>query len=198
MTEDLPFSAAAERNMSPISQKLTELVTAESVRVLEVGSGTGQHVAFFAERFPAWEFQPSDQNDEYFEVIRQRISGATNVQAPIVTDLLSPPSFETTRFDCLIAINVFQVAPINVVEGLYKLGQAALNPGGKIITYSPLTHHGRFTSQGDASFDARLRDRDPNLGIRGVEELRTQAERFGFSTFTEHPMPANNWLTVAS
>ena len=85
-----------------------------------------------------------------------------------------------------------------MVEALYKLGESSLKPGGKVVTYSPLTHQGRYTSEGDAAFDERLRERDPKLGIRSIEKLRACAERSGFTNFEEHPMPANNWLTVAS
>ena len=198
MTEVLPFSSAAERNADPIAQKLTELLPEEPARILEIGSGTGQHVAFFAERFPEWTFQPSDRNNEYFDAIRQRISNSRNVSSPLVLDLLSPPPMEPDSFDYIIAINVFQVAPIEVVEALYKLGESSLRPGGKVVTYSPLTHQGRHTSEGDAAFDERLRERDPKLGIRSIEKLRACAERSGFANFEEHPMPANNWLTVAS
>ena len=198
MTEVLPFSSAAERNAEPIAQKLTELLAEEPAQILEIGSGTGQHVAFFAERFPEWTFQPSDRNSEYFDAVHQRISGLENVLSPLVLDLLNPPQMEPDSVDYIIAINVFQVAPIEVVEALYKLGESSLRPGGKVVTYSPLTHQGRHTSEGDAAFDERLRERDPRLGIRGFEELRACAERFGFTRLEEHPMPANNWLTVAS
>ena len=115
-----------------------------------------------------------------------------------MVDLLKPPSLEAQSFDYILAFNVFQVAPAEVIDALYKLGQYVLRTGGKVVTYSPLTHQGHFTSEGDAAFDARLRDRDPRLGIRSKEALSASAKLYGFDTFEEYSMPANNWLTVAS
>ena len=195
---ELPFSAAAERNAEPIAKKLSELSTENSLNVLEIGSGTGQHVAFFADRISSWRFQPSDRNDEYFDAIRQRSRHLTNVEEPIVVDLLHGERWPDGRnFDLVLAINVFQVAPIEVVEALYRLAARALKPNGCIVTYSPLTHQGRFSSDGDAAFNQRLRERDPKLGIRSLETLKQGAETYGFNTVTEFPMPANNWLTLA-
>ena len=127
MTEVLPFSSAAERNAEPIAQKLTELLAEEPARILEIGSGTGQHVAFFAERFPEWTFQPSDRNNEYFDAVRQRISNLENVSSPLVLDLLNPPPMEPDSFDYIIAINVFQVAPSKWSRLSTSLGSRALN-----------------------------------------------------------------------
>lgn len=197
MTIELPYSAAAERNASPLADKLTELISVEKPRILEIGSGTGQHVAFFAERFSDWSFQPSDQNSEYFDAIRHRTMENRNVESPLVLDLLAPyPNFDTC-FDVILAINVFQVAPIEVVDSLYSLARENLNSSGIVLTYSPLTHAGRFTSEGDQAFNARLKERDPRLGIRSFEELKTCAEQNGFSSIEEYAMPANNWLTLA-
>ena len=195
---ELPFSAAAERNAKPIADKLAELSTGNSLTVLEIGSGTGQHVAFFAERFPGWRFQPSDRSDEYFDAIRQRSTHLANVEGPIRLDLLESRAWpEGASFDLVVAINVFQVAPVEVVDALYRLAAQALKPDGCIVTYSPLTHRGEFSSDGDAAFNQRLKERDPRLGIRALEDLRQGAEAYGFTALTEFPMPANNWLTWA-
>ena len=105
MTEVLPFSSAAERNAEPIAQKLTELLAEEPAQILEIGSGTGQHVAFFAARFPGWHFQPSDRTDEYFDAIRQRISGKSNVRNPLLLDLLAPPPIEQAKFDYILVFH---------------------------------------------------------------------------------------------
>ena len=96
MTEVLPFSSAAERNADPIAQKLTELLPEEPARILEIGSGTGQHVAFFAERFQSGLSSQARWNNEYFDAIRQRISNSGNVSSPLVLDLLSPPQWNPT------------------------------------------------------------------------------------------------------
>ena len=199
MSTELPFSAAAERNAEPIATKLAELSTEKSLDVLEIGSGTGQHVAFFADRFPEWSFQPSDRNSDYFDAIRHRAMELPNIREPIVVDLLHAQTWPNTqRFGLVLAINVFQVAPKEVIGGLYQLASQILEPGGKIITYSPLKHKGRYTSQGDAAFDQRLRERDPQLGIRSSESLNQAAMESGFELRQEIPMPANNWLTLAS
>jgi cyclopropane fatty-acyl-phospholipid synthase-like methyltransferase len=199
MNVELPFSAAAERNAEPIATKLAELSTEKSLDVLEIGSGTGQHVAFFADRFSGWTFHPSDRNSDYFDAIRHRAAKRPNIREPIVVDLLHSQSWPNTeKFGLILAINVFQVAPKEVIGGLYQLARQVLEPGGKIITYSPLTHQGRYTSEGDAAFDQRLRERDPQLGIRSLESLKQAAMESNFELRQEIPMPANNWLTLAS
>ena len=199
MSAELPFSAAAERNADPIAAKLAELSTEKSMDVLEIGSGTGQHVAFFAARFPGWTFHPSDRNSDYFDAIRHRSDRLPNIREPIVVDLLQNQGWPNSKkFGLVLAINVFQVAPLEVIGGLYQLAAQVLEPGGKIITYSPLTHEGRYTSEGDAAFDRRLRERDPQLGIRSLESLKQAAMESRFELRQEIPMPANNWLTLAS
>ncbi len=197
MTSHLPFSGAAERNQEPISEILAELLAVDTPRILEIGSGTGQHVEFFAGRFPHWQLQPSDRDNTNFDAIEARASTYPNVASPVLIDLLSPPTDIPRVYDAVLAVNVFQVAPSAIVDALFHLARTVLRPSGQVFTYSPLTHKGHFTSEGDRQFHMRLRERSPDLGIRSFEEVQRAALDAGFSSCTEHAMPANNWLTHA-
>lgn len=192
---DLPSAPATARNRDPILTVLTdELVEARSV--LEIGSGTGEHAVYFAPRLDWLEWQPSDRKDN-LAAIRAWLDfrPAPNLRPPIELDVNSPPDFGQ-GFDAVFSANTAHIMSLPEVERMFALAGRVLNPRGRFCLYGPFNRDGQFTSESNANFDASLRDRDPRMGIRDLNDLDTIAEEHGLNRVRLHPMPANNFLAV--
>jgi SAM-dependent methyltransferase len=186
------FSEACERNRAPILAIL-ERVFADRRRVLEIGSGTGQHAAYFAPRLPHLLWQPSDRA-ENLPSIRLWVSeaGAANLAAPIELDVDAAwPSLDA---DAVFTANTCHIMSWAQVEKLFA-GAARLLPGGGVLAvYGPFTYGERPTAESNARFDAMLRSRDPLSGLRSLEAIRALAEKCGLALEEDNAMPANNRL----
>jgi len=195
-------SPAAERNGPAILQALQEVLPPKGL-ALEIASGTGQHVALFAAGLPEWNWQPSDAQPDAFESIAQwcRSSGVTNVQAPLVLDVLSPrwpPGADefTGKFDCIYCANMFHIAPWSACAGLMQGASRYLAPMGSLITYGPYLELDVPTSTGNLDFNESLRKRNADWGIRLLDDVLHQAELAGLQLRERRQMPTNNLLLV--
>ncbi|HEX7055023.1 MAG TPA: DUF938 domain-containing protein [Burkholderiales bacterium] len=183
-----PFSDAAERNREPILAVLKR-VLARSARVLEIGSGTGQHAAYFARALPHLTWQASDVAENLPD-IRQWIAEPP----PLELDVDRP--FPPVAADAAFTANTCHIMSWPQVERMFA-GVAALLPaGGVFAVYGPFHYGGRPTSQSNARFDAMLRARDPASGVRDFEAVCALAQRHGLGLEEDNPMPANNRLLV--
>jgi len=188
------FSDACERNRAPILAIL-ERVFADRRRVLEIGSGTGQHAAYFAPSLPHLVWQPSDR-PENLPSIRLWVSeaGAANLAAPIELDVEAAwPSVEA---DAVFTANTCHIMSWPQVEKLFAGAARLLPAGGVLAVYGPFTRRDRPTAESNARFDAMLRSRDPLSGLRSLEAIRTLAETHGLALEEDNAMPANNRLLV--
>jgi trans-aconitate methyltransferase len=181
-----PFSEASERNRAPILEVLRR-VFSESRRVLEIGSGTGQHAAYFAAELPHLVWQASDVA-EHLAGIREWIADP----APIELDVDKPwPAVEA---DAVYSANTCHIMSWLQVErmfaGIGKLAPAVL------ALYGPFNYNGRHTSESNARFDAMLRARDPASGLRDFEAVDALAQSRGLILQEDNAMPANNRLLV--
>jgi SAM-dependent methyltransferase len=181
-----PFSEASERNRGPILAILKR-VFKDRKRVLEIGSGTGQHAAYFAAELPHVVWQASDVA-EHLPGIREWIADP----APIELDVEKPwPDVEA---DAVYSANTCHIMSWLQVErmfaGIENLGPAVL------AIYGPFNYNGRHTSESNARFDAMLRSRDPASGLRNFEDIRALAEAAGLTLREDNAMPANNRLLV--
>lgn len=203
LPDDLPFSPAAERNRQPILDVLKQTLPATGA-ALEIASGTGQHIAWFAAQLPAWHWQPTDFDAQALPGIDARVAraGLSNVRPARVLNVLSPqwpcvqgPAFEPP-FDALYCANLLHIAPWSTCAGLMQGARRHLSPHGVLITYGPYLEDDVVTSAGNLAFDASLRSRNPAWGIRRREAVQAQAAAEGLHLQARHALPANNLLLV--
>ena len=181
-----PYSEACERNREPILGVLRRIF-ADRRRVLEIGSGTGQHAAYFAPELPHLIWQASDVA-EHLPGIRQWIPDP----APIELDV--DREWPRIQTDAVFSANTCHIMSWPQVERMFA-GIGRLRPE-VLALYGPFNYNGRHTSQSNARFDAMLRERDPLSGIRDFEKISALAEAAGLTLAEDNAMPANNRLLV--
>lgn len=188
------FSDAAERNKGPILEVLRRVLP-ERGRVLEIASGSGQHVVHFAAALPQLLFQPSDPSAEARASITVHVaeSGVTNVAPPIDLDVLGSDPHSA---DAIVCINMIHIAPREATLALFAGAARSLGPGAPLVLYGPFRFDGVWSAPSNAAFDADLRRRNPAWGIRDTRDLLEIAEREGFEAEPPIPMPANNHVLV--
>ena len=180
------YSEASERNRAPIIEVLKKAF-ANNKRVLEIGSGTGQHAAYFAPELPHLVWQASDVAENLPD-IREWVQDPP----PIELDVDKPwPEVEA---DAVFSANTCHIMSWPQVERLFA-GIGRLRPE-VLALYGPFNYSGRHTSESNARFDAMLRGRDPLSGIRDFEKVNALAEVAGLALAEDNAMPANNRLLV--
>lgn len=195
MTDSRLQSPAVTRNRQPILEVLREVLPARA-RVLEVASGSGEHAVHFAGAAPGWIWQPSDPQP------RALASIAAWSEAARLDNLLKPLRFDVTgewpaeRFDAVVAINLLHISPWTASEALMAGATGCLAPGGVVVLYGPFRREGSHTAASNAAFDADLRRRDPQWGIRDLAEVEEEAQRYGLLLARVLPMPANNLILI--
>lgn len=194
------FSPSAERNKHPILEVLRSILTSNG-RALEIASGTGQHVEWFAQQLPQWTWQPSDVHKGALYNIEMRCERAhvDNVYAPIQLDVSLPewPLDEHT-YDLVLCVNMLHIAPWKSCNGLMQGCGRHLSPGGLLVTYGPYFEDGVTPAPTNVAFDQSLREHDPSWGIRRREDVEAVADACGLRLQTRYEMPANNLLLVFS
>jgi hypothetical protein len=185
---------SGERNKQPILEVLLRVLPPNGT-VLEIASGTGQHVMHFARALPKLIWQPSEADAAGREAIHERLRAAplANVLAPLALDVHDewPP----IAADAIVCINMIHIAPWTATEGLIEHAGRVLASGKPLILYGPYKRGGRHTAPSNEAFDASLRARDPAWGVRELDDVAALAKRHGFGQPDIIAMPANN-LTV--
>lgn len=195
MTFELPRSPAVERNRDAILERLSEQFRGRG-KVLEIGSGTGEHAVYFAPRLPWLLWQPSDRRENLSGIVGWcEASPAENLLAPIELDVNHPPD-SIGAFDAVFSANTAHIMSAAEVAKMFALVGRELPPDGRFCLYGPFNREGRFTSASNERFHASLRAQDPSMGIRDIEMLDRLAETAGLSRSEMHPMPANNFLSL--
>jgi Protein of unknown function (DUF938) len=188
-------SEACERNKEPIRAILAQAF-ANSRKVLEIGSGTGQHAVHFAAHFPHLAWQPTDMG-EYLAGLRERIGheDLSNLLTPVELDVRALP-WKVERVDASFTANTLHIMSWTSVQALFRgLGTVAIAPAVLCI-YGPFRYDGQYTSPSNAEFDRFLQARDPASGIRNFEDVNSLAIEQGFTLSADHLMPANNQLLI--
>lgn len=190
---DRPYSEASERNSGPILAVLS-VAFAQASRVLEIGSGTGQHAATFARALPHLVWQASDvaANVPGIRAWRDAYPVA-NLPEPLTLDVNVDP-WPVAACDAVYSSNTSHIMSWPEVERMFARVDAALDGRGRFCLYGPFNYGGRFTAPSNERFDASLRARDPRMGLRDFEAVDALARRFGLSLAADHAMPANNRL----
>ena len=191
----LTLSEACERNKGPILEVLT-VELAASGRVLEVGSGTGQHAVHFATHLPHLLWQPSELS-ENLPPLAQRIAleGPANLQAPQALDVRDTP-WRVPAADAVFSANTLHIMSWGEVGDFFRGVGELLAAAGVLCVYGPFRYRGQYTSDSNAEFDAYLKARDPASGIRDFEALDALARSAGLRFAADHAMPANNRTLV--
>jgi SAM-dependent methyltransferase len=187
---------APERNKEPIAEVLARVLPPRGT-VLEIASGTGQHVAYFAQRFPALRFVPTDPSaEERASIDAHRAElGLDNVAPAERVDVLED-GWERP-VDAILCSNMIHIAPFEATTGLFRGAARCLAPGAPLVLYGPFRFGGAFTAESNADFDASLRARDARWGVRDVDDVARVAAAHGFTLEAPIPMPANNHVIVA-
>jgi len=183
---------ATERNREPIAAVLAEELPTSGT-VLEVASGTGEHCAFFAERFPALTWQPSDPDGDALESIADWCAGLGNVLPPLALDA-AKGAWPVERADAILCINMVHISPWEATLGLMAEARCLLASGAPLILYGPYRRRGLPTAPSNEAFELWLKDKDPRFGLREVEAVSEVAQGFALERLVE--MPANNLILV--
>lgn len=192
---DLPFSQACENNQAPILSVLAQAF-ADRRRVLEIGSGTGQHGVYFAPRLPHLMWQTSDLAEHHAGIRAwQAHRPAPNLLPPVLLDLRAS-DWPQGAFDAVFTSNTAHIVAWPLVQRLFALVGGHLPEGGVLAMYGPFNYGGAFTSDSNRAFDAWLRSRDPESGLRDAEDVVALASQHGLRLEDDHAMPANNRLLV--
>lgn len=165
--------------------------------MLEIASGSGEHVVHFARHLPHILWIPSDPSAEARRSIAAWISteGRANITAPLDLDA-SAASWPIEVIDAIIAINMVHISPWQATEGLMRSAGRLLPPGGPLFLYGPYRRAGHDFEPSNARFDADLRSRNSTWGVRSLEEVTRIAEASGLRLDTVIEMPANNLAVI--
>jgi SAM-dependent methyltransferase len=194
---DALIAPAAARNRDPILGILRQVLP-ERGTVLEIASGSGEHVVHFAARLPYLIWQPSDIDPLALTSISAHRASLNlpNLLAPIQLDV-EAAEWQITRADAVVCINMLHIAPWSATQGLLAGAGRVLPARGVLYIYGPFQENGRHTALSNAAFDASLRARNPDWGVRDLDKITDLAVRSGFELIEQIAMPANN-LSVPS
>ena len=195
----LPFSAAADRNKGVILAELARVLPARA-RVLEVASGTGQHAAHFAAAQPGWTWLPTDFDAAALPAIAARCAGQVGILPSLRLDVLQQPwpaaLGEPATLDGVYCANMIHISPWATCAGLMAGAARLLKPGAVLVTYGPYLEDEVPTAPSNLAFDADLKARDPQWGLRRLTDVAAEAAAVGLVLAQRVAMPANNLLLV--
>ncbi len=191
---------ATGRNREAILGVLERLLPSHGA-VLEVASGSGQHIAYFAERtaaqLPELIWQPSDLDPAHRASTAAWTTGLANVRPPLALDATETWSFgDHVNLAAILCQNMIHIAPWAAGLGLLANAGRALPAGGLLYLYGPFRIGGRHTADSNAAFDQSLRAQDPSWGVRNLDEVAETALNEGFQLAETVAMPANNLSVV--
>jgi hypothetical protein len=194
MTDDPRlFAPSAARNREPILQALRGHLPSSGL-VLEIASGSGEHVVHFAAALPNLTWQPTDPQPDRRASIDTWAAGLANVRPALALDATG--DWPVQHADAVLCINMIHIAPWQAAEGLVSGASRILPARGLLALYGPYRRAGRPMEPGNAAFDADLRSRNPAWGLREVEAVASLAAAAGFGPPRIEAMPANNLLVL--
>ena len=196
MTDLRQYAPATLRNRDLILGILRDVLPTKGA-ILEIASGSGEHVVHFARSFPDLVFQPSDCEPKFLESVAAWVEATrvANVLAPMVLDVSQSP-WPIASADGIICINMVHISPWEATLGLVRGAAAILPPTAPLYLYGPYKREGFATVPSNQAFDRSLRDRNATWGLRDLEAVAAAAQSVGFSVPTITEMPANNLSVV--
>jgi len=195
-SDDRRFAPAAARNVEHIIGVLERWVP-PSGSVLELASGTGEHVVAFAGHFPHLDWQPSDPNPHALRsiVAWRGAHPRDNLAAPIALNAFDR-DWPIEHAAAILSINMVHISPWGAALGLLDGAARLLGSGSPLILYGPWIEHDVETAPSNLVFDANLRARDPEWGLREVEAFTAVAVERGLVLTERREMPANNLMLL--
>mgnify|MGYP006188867049 CR=1 FL=1 len=191
-----PFSAACERNRIHILKAMKEVVGPHARRLLEIGSGTGQHAVYLAPHFSHMIWVTSDVKENLGGIsMWLDESGAPNIIGPGKFKV-GEDDFPNGDFDVVFTANTFHIMGWHECLTLMDLLGANLREDAMVLIYGPFNYNNQFTSPSNAEFDQSLKSRHPQMGIRDFEDVVKNMELNSFVLSKDFEMPANNRLLV--
>jgi len=189
-----PFAESSEQNREPILSIL-RVELADCGRVLEVGSGTGQHAVFFAEKMPHLHWICSDLEENHAGIqMWLDEAGRDNIEGPLLLD--ARESWPQLPVDAVFSANAIHIMSWEAVQGLIKNVGKTLVSGGKFCLYGPFMYDEQHTAESNAQFDVWLKNRDPLSGIRDVTQLTELLDLQGMELINDYEMPVNNRILI--
>ncbi|OOG65543.1 methylase [Rhodanobacter sp. B04] len=189
-----PFSPSCERNRAPILDVLRRYF-ADRERVLEIGSGTGQHATHFAGALPRLVWQSSDRA-ENLPGIRAWLDEAALANTPVPLEFDVGGKWPAEHYDAVFSANTLHIMAWPEVERLFARLPDVTTPDAMLIVYGPFNHAGRYSSDSNAAFDQWLKARGAHMAIRDAEAVDALAANAGFALIDDIAMPANNRCRV--
>ena len=195
MTDDRRSAPHVARNAEPIADVLRQVLPERGL-VLEVASGTGEHILHFAREFPQLLWQPSDPEPAALRSIEawRAAAGLFNLLPPVALDARAA-EWPLDRADAILCINMVHISPWAATVGLMRGAGRLLEEGAPLYLYGAYRQAGVETAPSNEAFDASLRARDPEWGVRALEDVAAEAAQ-GFQLDSVTPMPANNLSVV--
>ena len=195
---------AFHRNHTHVIDLLKTELLAEGGDVLEIGSGSGQHVLAYAGVFLEHLFWPSDLNMDHIKSIEawREDEGPANLRAPFQLDVtaadwcMGAPDRPREGLSAIISLNMVHISPIEAAEGLFRGAGINLSAAGKLFLYGPFMKNGEHTAPSNAEFDNWLKNSNPTWGVRDICELEVFAELNGLLLDREASMPSNNFMLI--
>ncbi|HEV7314904.1 DUF938 domain-containing protein [Sphingopyxis sp.] len=187
---------ATLRNRDAIAAVLADWLP-ETGTVLEVASGSGEHVVHFAAAFPHLEWQPSDPDPAgLISIAAYRAeAGLANIAPPRALDA-SAPEWPIDRVDAVLCINMVHISQWAATVGLFTQSAKLLQKGAPLILYGPYFRKDHPTAPSNSAFDDSLRARNAEWGVRWLEDVTELAEAKGFALAEIQEMPANNLMLL--
>jgi len=190
-----PYSESCEQNRAPI-QSVLEEVFADRKRVLEIASGTGQHAVYFGQAMPHLTWQTSELPGNHAGIQAWLDeAGLPNVLPPVAIDV-NDTHWPVETVDAVFNANTVHIVAWPSVQRMFAGIGRVLAVGGILCLYGPFNYGGQFTSESNARFDAWLKNRDANSGVRDFEAINQLAEAQGLTLLRDIAMPANNRTLV--
>jgi hypothetical protein len=189
-------AAATQRNRDVIASVLRDVLPPDGL-VLELASGSGEHAVHFASLFPRLTWQPSDPDPHALASIEawRNHAGFANILPPLQIDAAAP-EWPIEEADAVLCINMTHISPWSATQGLIAGAQRLLKPGMPLYFYGPFNQAGVALAPSNAAFDASLRERNSDWGLRAVEDVIALARQHGFGRHRIVDMPANNLSVI--
>lgn len=196
------FSPACERNKQPILAVLRDWLK-PPLRVLEIGSGSGQHAGHFCSELAGLHWQSSERAEALAD-LRLALAALNPAELapdaalpePLELDVTRPETWPLGPFDAVFSANTCHIVPEAALPALLACSRRALRPSGLLLLYGPFQDGGVHTAQSNADFDAHLRSLDPAMGVRDARALQGQARELGLEPLADVAMPSNNRMLI--
>ena len=188
-----PYSAACDNNRQPILE-IIEVLFANCKEILEIGSGTGQHAVYFAEKLPhlIWHSSDLQENHAGIELWLSEVK-LPNTPPPLILDV-TRAHWPELNVDAVFCANTIHIIGWDSVKAMMAGAGKLLPDNGMLVLYGPFNYNNAYTSESNARFDIWLKQRDPESGIRNFEDVEKLANAAGLYIQHDYAMPANNRL----